>query len=194
MGVYRGVTQDNITVQGGTLYDITVQGGSSSGFIVPFLDISGRKYGQFYSTQTQTPVTNTPTALTFNNSESFNTGVSVVSNSRITYTTTGIYNITVSVQFNNTKNTNDHEAYLWFRKNGTDIANSNTVVTVPKANDGGKGFLEISIIESITANQYIEAITMVEDSDVDIEYIAASAGPPVVPAVPSVIYTTHRIG
>ncbi len=35
---------------------------------------------------------------------------------------------------------------------------------------------------------------MVEDSDVDIEYIAASAGPPVVPAVPSVIYTTHRIG
>jgi len=65
VGVYRGVTQDNITVQGGTLYDITVQGGSSSGFIVPFSDISGRKYGQFYSTQNQTPATNTPTALRF---------------------------------------------------------------------------------------------------------------------------------
>ena len=194
MGVYRGVTQDNVTVQGGTLYDITVQGGSSSGFIVPFSDISGRKYGQFFSTQTQGPAANTPTALTLNNSASFNTGVSVVSNSRITFATAGVYSIVASVQFNNNKNTDDHDAYLWYRKNGNDIANSNTTITVPKANDGGKAFVEVSIIESLTANQYIEVITMVEDTDVDVHYVAASAGPPVVPAIPSVIFTTYRIG
>jgi hypothetical protein len=54
-------------------------------------------------------------------------------------------------------------------------------------------FMEVSIIESITANQYIEAITMVESDEVNIEYIAASAGPPVVPAVPSVIFNAYRI-
>lgn len=192
MGVYRGVTQDNITVQGGTLYDITVQGGSSSGFIVPFADISGRKYGQFYSTQDQTPAANTPTALTFNNSASFNTGISVVSNSRITYATAGIYSITVSVQFDN-KDSQDHDAYIWFRKNGNDIAQSNSVVTVPKTGDGGKLFSEVTILESLTANQYIEVVTMVEDADIDIEHIDPSAGPPVVPGVPSVILVTYRI-
>jgi len=26
MGVYRGITQDNVTIQGGTLYDVTLSG------------------------------------------------------------------------------------------------------------------------------------------------------------------------
>lgn len=150
-------------------------------------------YGQFYSTVDQTPATNTPTALTFNNSSSFNTGVSVVSSSRITYTTAGVYWITVSVQFNNTA-ASDHDAYIWFRKNGTDIPDSNSVTTVPKTGDGGKSLLEISIIESVTAGQYIEAVVMVEDAAVDVDYTAASAGPPVVPAIPSVIFVTKRLG
>lgn len=193
MGVYRGVTQDNVTVQGGTLYDITVQGGSSSGFIVPFSDISGRKYGQFFSTQDQNPAANTPVALTFNNSSSFNSGVTVASNSRITYDTTGVYSITVSVQFDN-KDSQDHDVYLWFRKNGSDIAQSNSSSVAPKTGDGGKLLLEVTIFESITAGQYIEAVVMVEDADVDIEHIDPSVGPPVVPGIPSVIYVTHRIG
>lgn len=192
MGVYRGITQDNVTVQGGTLYDITVQGGSSSGFIVPFVDISGRKYGAFWSTQAQAPAANTPTALTLNNSASFNTGITVVSNSRVTFSTTGVYLIIASLQFLNSDNV-DHDAYLWYRKNGTDIPGSATIVTVPKTGDGGKMFMEVSIIESITANQYVEAITMVEDNKVTIEYIPASAGPPVVPAVPSIIFNAYRI-
>lgn len=150
-------------------------------------------YGQFYSTQDQTPAANTPTALTFNNSAAFNTGVSVVSNSRITYTAAGIYSITVSVQFDN-KDAADHDSYVWFRKNGTDIAESNSIVTVPKAGDGGHTLLQVTIVESVTAGQYIEAITMVENAGVDIEHIAAAVGPPAYPAVPSVILVTQRLG
>lgn len=150
-------------------------------------------YGQFYSTQDQTPAANTPTALTLNNSSAFNTGVSVVSNSRVTYTAAGVYWITVSVQFNNT-DAADHDAYIWFRKNGTDIADSNSVTTVPKTGDGGRALLEVSIMESVTAGQYIEAVVMVENAGVDVEHTAASAGPPVVPAIPSVIFVTKRLG
>lgn len=174
-----------------------VKGNGTSPFTaastIPFADLAGRKYGQFYSTQDQTPAANTPTALTFNNSSAFNTGVTVASNSQITYDTAGVYSITVSVQFNNTDSA-DHDVYIWFRKNGTDIADSNSVTTVPKTSDGGRALLEVTIFESVTASQYIEAVVMVENATVDVEHTAASAGPPVVPGIPSVIFVTHRIG
>ena len=31
MGVYRGVTQDNVTIQGGTLYSVTLSGSTLTG-------------------------------------------------------------------------------------------------------------------------------------------------------------------
>ena len=150
-------------------------------------------YGQFYSTQDQTPAANTPTALTFDNSSAFNTGITVASSSQITLGTAGVYLISISVQFDN-KDSNDHDAYIWFRKNGTDIANSNSTVTVPKATDGGKTLLAVTIFESVTAGQYIEAVVMVENALVDVEHIAASVGPPAYPAIPSVILVVQRIG
>jgi hypothetical protein len=149
-------------------------------------------YGQFYSTQDQTPAANTPTALTFDNSSAFNTGITVASSSQITLGTAGVYLISISVQFDN-KDSNDHDAYIWFRKNGTDIANSNSIVTVPKATDGGKTLLAVTIFESVTAGQYIEAVVMVENALVDVEHIAASVGPPAYPAIPSVILVVQRI-
>ena len=195
-----GITKANIT--GGTVSGVAlsatgyIKGNGASAFsasaTIPLADISDIKCGQFYSTQDQTPAANTPTALTFNNSAAFNSGVTVVSSSRITYDTTGVYSITVSVQFDN-KDNNDHDAYIWFRKNGTDIADSNSIVTVPKATDGGKALLQVTVMESINAGQYIEAVVMVEDANIDVEQIAASVGPPAYPAVPSVILVTNRI-
>jgi hypothetical protein len=38
MGVYRGVTQDNVTVQGGTLYDVTISGGTLGGTLTGNVD------------------------------------------------------------------------------------------------------------------------------------------------------------
>lgn len=38
MGVYRGITQDNITVQGGTLYDVTISGGTLGGTLTGNVD------------------------------------------------------------------------------------------------------------------------------------------------------------
>jgi hypothetical protein len=173
-----------------------VKGNGTSAFTasatVPFGDLSGFKFGEFFSTQDQTPATNTPTALTFNNSAAFNSGITVVSNSRITFDTTGVYEMTVSVQFDN-KGAADHDGYIWFRKNGTDIADSNSIVTVPKAGDGGRTLLQVTLMESITASQYIEVVVMVEDANVDIEHIPAAVGPPAYPAVPSVILVAKRI-
>jgi hypothetical protein len=38
MGVYRGITQDNVTIQGGTLYDVTISGGTLGGTLTGNVD------------------------------------------------------------------------------------------------------------------------------------------------------------
>ena len=38
MGVYRGITQDNVTVQGGTLYDVTISGATLAGTLTGNVD------------------------------------------------------------------------------------------------------------------------------------------------------------
>jgi hypothetical protein len=38
MGVYRGVTQDNVTIQGGTLYNVTLSGATLGGTLTGNVD------------------------------------------------------------------------------------------------------------------------------------------------------------
>jgi len=38
MGVYRGITQDNVTIQGGTLYDVTLSGATLGGTLTGNVD------------------------------------------------------------------------------------------------------------------------------------------------------------
>jgi hypothetical protein len=94
-----------------------------------------------------------------------------------------------SIQFKNT-DTNDHDATIWFRKNGTDIANSATATNIPKAADGGAQFFQIVIYEQVTAGQYIEIMWLPENVNVTLDFTAAGA---IAPAIPSVILASERI-
>jgi hypothetical protein len=38
MGLYTGITQENVTVQGGTLYDVTISGGTLGGTLTGNVD------------------------------------------------------------------------------------------------------------------------------------------------------------
>jgi hypothetical protein len=150
-------------------------------------------YGYFYSDVDQTYSANTPAAVTFSQSAPFNTGVSVASSSRITMTAAGVYKIAFTAQVYNA-DAADHDITVWFRKNGTDITASATKATVPKVGDGGVFVFSITGLEQFTAGQYIEAIVMVEDADVKLDFTAASVGPPAVPAIPSALISAVRIG
>jgi putative transposon-encoded protein len=94
-----------------------------------------------------------------------------------------------SIQFKNT-DAADHDATVWFRKNGTNIANSATIVNVPKAADGGATFFSLSFFDTVTAGQYIEIMWLPEDVDVTIDFTAAGA---IAPAIPSIICPAMRI-
>lgn len=160
---------------------------------IPFADLAGRSYISAYSAIDQTGSVSAATAVIIGTT-AFSSGISVKNDgsgnaTRITFTDAGTYAIMPSIQFNNST-TSDHDATIWFRKNGTDIANSATIITVPKAADGGAAFFQIVFYEQVTAGQYIEIMWLPENVAVTLDYIAAGA---IAPAIPSVILSAERI-
>jgi hypothetical protein len=162
---------------------------------VPYNDISGRAYGIFYDATDQTFVANTPTTVKYNVT-GITSGISVANDglgnpTRITYAVAGTYEINARFQMSNS-DTVDHDVNLWFRLNGTDIANSRSTVTVPKAGDGGKLCLSIVGLLTVTAGQYVETVMAVENAAVTLDYVAPITSPYTAPATPSAILVTER--
>jgi len=151
-------------------------------------------YNQLSSNQAQTAASVANAyAITLNGNE-FPDGISIVSNSRITFAKKGIYNVAYSIQFKNTDNSS-HDVDIWLRRNGTDIANSNSRFGIPARKSAGSPSHLIAvtpIMVDITADgQYIEIMWRVSNTAVSIEAFAAvTASPgvtPAIPATPSVI-------
>jgi hypothetical protein len=155
---------------------------------IPYADMAGRAFAQPSSLVDQTGNVSAATAVTFN-TDLTGTGISVVASTQVTFTAAGTYMLAPSIQFKNT-DTDDHDATIWFRKNGTDIANSATVVNIPKAADGGAAIFSLSFFDTVTAGQYIEIMWLPEDIAVTVDFIAAGA---IAPGVPSIICPVTRI-
>lgn len=201
------ITADNIHIDGNTISSLDANGninltpdGTGSVVVskinvtagtIPFAVLAGRAYGQLWSTVDQTALANTPTAMTFSDTSTFNTGVTIASSSRVTLAVAGIYRFIVSMQFGNT-DTVDNDVTFWFRKNGTDITASASRITVPKTGDGGAMLAAVEIFEEVTAGQYIEIMWAAESATVSIDYSPAQSSPFVRPAIPSVILNVDR--
>ena len=155
---------------------------------IPFADLAGRAFGQPISTVDQTGNVAAATAVTFN-TDLTGTGVSVVSTTQITFAAAGTYMLAPSIQFVNSAAA-DHDVTIWFRKNGTNIANSATAITVPKLSDGGAALFSLSFFDTVTAGQYIEIMWLPENVAVTVEAAAVGA---IAPAIPSIICPVMRI-
>lgn len=151
-------------------------------------------YNQLSSNQNQTAASVANAYAITLNTNDFPDGISIVSNSRITFAKKGIYNVTYSIQFKNTDNSS-HDIDIWLRKNGTDIANSNSRFSAPARKSSGNPSHLIAvtpIMVDITADgQYVEIMWRVSNTAISIEAFAAvTASPgvtPAIPATPSVI-------
>lgn len=157
-------------------------------------------YNQLISNSDQTAAAiDQAYAVTYDTTD-FPDGISVVSNSRITFAKAGIYLLTYSVQLQNT--TNDaQDIDFWWRYEGTDIANSNSRFSIPARKSTGNNSYLIAVTPTmidITADgDYVELIWHVTDTGVSIQQYTAvtySAGvTPAIPATPSVILTVQHI-
>lgn len=178
-----------------TLYDARI----SEDSIILFAAASaaanadGVPYGAFQDTTDQSAASTTAAyAITLNTTD-FSNGVSVVSNSRITFATGGIYDIKFSIQFAN-DDSQIQDVDVWFRKNGTDIAGSNSKFSVQDKHGSVKGHLiaALNFYAQVAANDYIELIWATTSTLVTIEHLPTQTSP-TRPSTPSVIVTANKV-
>ena len=147
-------------------------------------------YGAFQDSTDQTAAnTTTAYAVTFNTTD-FSNGVTIASGSRITVTDAGIWNCQFSIQLKNTTN-DTQDVDIWFRKNGTNIDNSNSRFNLsPRKSSGDPSHMiaAMNFFVSLNASDYIEIMWRVSDVGVSIEQYPAGTSP-TRPTIPSAIVT-----
>jgi hypothetical protein len=180
-------------VQGGASKKVAASDIGNSATAVPYASLAGRAYLSANSTTDQTGSVSAATSVRLANT-TFSSGISIANDgggnpTRITFAAAGTYMIAPSIQFANSDST-DHDATVWFRKNGVNVPDSATVVNIPKAADGGSGYFQIVHYEQVTAGQYVEIMWLPENVSVTLNYTAAGA---IAPAIPSVLVASERI-
>jgi hypothetical protein len=134
--------------------------------------------GLFYSTTDQTAaVANTGYPVEFEITY-LGSGVSVVSDTRITATAAGIYNFQVTL---NTEHTNASTAtvWTWINKNGTDVPYGGQVTSVKGA---GAHAIYWNFSIDLTAGQYIEMYWATTDTALSLQATAPTSPHPGIPS------------
>lgn len=150
-------------------------------------------YGAFQDSTDQAAASTTAAyAVTFNTTD-FSNGVSVASNSRITVKSYGIYNVQFSIQYAST-DTQIQDVDIWFSKNGTNIAGSNSRYSIPNSHGGTDGHLiaALNFWVELNANDYVEIYWRTTSTNVRIEQIPAQTTP-TRPSTPSAIVTVNFV-
>lgn len=147
-------------------------------------------HGAFHSSIDQVAA-NTTTAypVYFGNTDISN-GVTVASDSRLTVAVDGIWNVQFSLQIKNVSN-DGQDFDIWFRKNGTNIDDSNSRFHVPARKSTGDAshlIASLNFLVSLVAGDYVEVVGCVTSTDVSLEAFPAGTSP-TRPAVPSAIAT-----
>ena len=151
-------------------------------------------WGSFYDTTTQT-VTSTTEAyvIGLNSSDPDNDGVVVTGGNKIVPTTPGVYNISFSVQLSNS-DTQIHDASFWYRKNGTDLPYSASVLSIPNKHGGvnGRIIFYVDIVLRLEPTDYIQLAWSATNTALSLETIPAGTIAPS-PVSPSVICSVVQI-
>lgn len=147
-----------------------------------------RTYGTFADKTNQTAAAiNTPYAVTFNTTNVANGHRRGIDTSHIISDVSGLYNYKFSMQFVST-NSSGKDVFIWFRKNGVDIPDSASRITIT-----GNGVYTVAawdVSVSMDANDYFQIMWAATDTTVS---IAAPAATAFCPAIPSVILTVTEV-
>jgi len=155
------------------------------------IDGSGLRlpYGAFSDFTSQTTTANTATLMALSVTD-FSNDVFLDTNSKITVTNAGIYNLQFSVQAQNLDNAPE-DLFIWLKQNGTDIVGSTGLVGMPARKSAGVPYHDIkgwNYFLSMNANDYVQIYWSVPNPLVTIEQYPAS-GTPTKPSTASVVAT-----
>lgn len=138
-------------------------------------------YGVFSKTTDQTPaVINTEYLLTFDNTQISNGVVIGATTSQIIVPESGLYQFDATIQLTSGSSSSKN-IWVWWKKNGTAIANSARLVT----SDLNNGYIPIALNEtvSLSANEYVELAFAADSTNVTVDSVASTAFAPAAPAV-----------
>lgn len=154
----------------------------------------GGRYLQFpyAAIQRTTDVTftaNTPTQITFDQND-YLSGCENDGTDGISVDYDGIYNYQFSVQLKNV-DTQIHSAWIWLRKNGTDIVGTGSKFDVTSSHGGIPGFViaACNFYADLESGDTIEMWAAVSDTNITFDASGASTSPFAMPAIPSVVAT-----
>ena len=152
-----------------------------------------RTYGTFSDTTPQYVLDSAlvdPEAVypvTFNTTDVANGHSRGVNTSHIISTASGLFNYKFSIQFVST-NSSAKDVYIWFRKNGEDIPNSASRITINGNDVYSVAAWDITV--SMDANDYFQIMWAATNTAV---HIAAPTATAFCPAIPSVILTITEV-
>ena len=151
-------------------------------------------YGAFSDYTRQALVSTTVSqVMTFNTTDLTSGDVVVVSGSKLTVSTSGVYNFQWSGQFKTTS-TSTQDVYVWIRINGTDVVGSTGLVSVPSSHGGVDGHIIAgwNFLLNLTANDYVELWWGGSSTTISIATIAAGSSP-TRPSTASLIATFQQL-
>ena len=151
-------------------------------------------YGAFEDGTDQSAAnTTTAYAITFDTTD-YSNGITLSNSSRLNVAQAGIYNIQFSVQLENSTN-DTQDVDIWFRKNGTDVAKSNSVFGLPARKSSGDPSHSVAALNffiSLAANDYIQIMWRTSNIGVTIQHYVAGTSH-TRPITPSVIATVSFV-
>lgn len=198
-GIMNGKTNNtgSVTLATGGAISTTITdariGADSVILLVPADDISATNFYPYLAVQDDTDQVATTTTAA--NIMSFSTtdyalGASLASGTKLTAGYSGLYDIQFSVQLVNTTN-DSQEVSIWFRKNGTDIAGSNSEFGMQARKSSGtasRGIAALNFFVALQKNDYVEIVWRPSDIGVSIEHFSTQTTP-TRPYTPSIIAT-----
>jgi len=152
-----------------------------------------RAYGAWSDSTDQAGSISAGTAITFN-TQDVSDGITLSGSSQFVVPNNGIYNLQFSAQLKNIDNA-QHDANIWFRVDGVDLANSNTQLTVPARKSAGVFGYAVAawnIFLDLNAGQYVQLMWLPTSLNVSLENLPASVTP-AYPATPSVILSIQQV-
>ena len=135
-------------------------------------------YGAFQDSTDQSISTITATANISLNTTDYALGTSIVDGYKVKVDYSGLYNVQFSLQFVNT-DTQIQDVDVWFRKNGSDVASSNSKFSIPNSHGGTSGHLIAALNFNIelAKDDYVHLAWATTSTQVTIEQLAAQTTP-----------------
>ena len=155
-------------------------------------------WGEFSSNADQSTTANTPTEVTYTNTDAAGDGVRIEFGSRIIVDNPGVFVFEFNLQLSNA-DTQIHDAHFWLRRNNSgsdgDVPLTTTAVSVIESHGGvpGNNNLLLDHTLVLARNDYIELIWATSDANVTLKAGAAITSPYARPSRPSVVCNVFQV-